>query len=76
MTNENETMPDFNDPLKAREYIDGFSQRVMHGKEITYIKTGEREYHFDKLNDDEAVKVATMLYRDIEEPAHRNWSKQ
>ncbi len=73
MTNQT---PDFSDPEKAREYINGFSARVTPLRPIDRIRTQSREYHFDSLTDDEAVTVATLLYRDIEEPAHRNWSKQ
>lgn len=60
---------DFNTPEQAREYIEGFSDRVFHGKTIDRVNIGGRWLLFKKMTDDEAVKIATSLYRDIEVPA-------
>lgn len=60
-----------NQPATARKFLEDFE---VPGKgKVTHIFTSssKKPIFFSEMNDEEAVKYAQMIYRDIVEPATR-----
>lgn len=53
---------DFNKPEEARLFLAGLR---CNGNKVTYVRAGNVTYHFDRLTDEEAGKVATSIWLEL-----------